>query len=450
MFSANANGVIRHVLFPVVTCDPVTSAATRSGPRDVMKGNVKSTRKTGVSQGGTRVVILPATSRTPQRSMICRPIRDFPVSRATTASERSATWTPMAFNWTPPCYVTSGRSVTVLASSRSLPPACRSTAVVQRATRSTPAAVAAPKARRKSSFRPKPKFLKGKPRATPVAPVVKDQSGVVRGQPQSGCPLIVPRFVPHPAVFEHRVLCPKQNLFGSKVPTVVNSTERSVAAAPHLCDRGDILRGDDMQVRIAHRVAMEMRLGLPSAGALWNIRKVHCGGDDDSLVAWTEPRMGRGDMQAESRTTMVVSESTSARTAAGKGTVATPVSHGTLRLKTTPEVRQQWNRKMQRLPIRGARSVSSVITRLVEQRETRLSSANPIDARLPGAVAASTDTNRRKSCCVNIPAGSATATPTETRPVCSENDTGSNGSGTTNLRRASLLATAATKRKTTT
>ncbi|KAK2180949.1 hypothetical protein NP493_419g04048 [Ridgeia piscesae] len=402
MFSANANGVLRHVLFPVDTCNPMTSPTSISGSADVTKVMVKTTRRSP-SQVGTRVVILPATSRTRQRSMICEPIRDFPSSPAKSASDRSATWATMAFNWTPPCYVTSGRSVTVLASSRSLPPSCRSTAVIQR---SNPATVAAVKARRKSSLRPQPKYAKGKVKAT-AKPVIE----VKREPPLKSCSLVVPRCPPH----ERRSLFTKQTLYGPKVPIVVNGSDISPLGARRLYDRGDILRGDDMQVRIARRVAMEMRLGLPSGGALWNTRKLHCGGDDDDCVVTRHvPPTNRGDARAVSRPTQVVRESKPPRTST---TVASSVGRGAFHKtpEVSAEVRELWSRRMQKLPIRGAGSVSSVITRLVEQRKMRLSEAVLADSRRPGGYRVPTEPNKRTRSFVNVPAGSVTRT--ETRPV---------------------------------
>ena len=174
-----------------------------------------------------------------------------------------------------------------------------------------------------------------------------------------------------------------------------------------------------MQVRIARRVAMEMRLGLPSGGALWNTRKLHCGGDDDDCVVTRHvPPTIRGDVRAVTRPAQVVRESKPPRPST---TVASSVGRGALQKtpEVSAEVRQLWSRRMQKLPIRGAAgSVSSVITRLVEQRKMRLSEAVLADSRRPGGCRAPTEPNKRARSFVTGPACSATRP--ETRPVRSD------------------------------
>ena len=453
MFSANANGVIRHVLFPVASGEPKSSLAHNSAPIDMTMGKaVKVTRSTGVSQGGTRVVILPATSRMPQRSMICKPIRDFSSlcgARTTTeaASDRSATWTALEYNLTPPCYVTSGRSVTVLASSRSLAPTCRCTAFVQKARRSTLASVSSPKATWRSPILPKPNFAK----AIPITAGKLHKQMVIQGNSLSYCSPLVPRkcSVSQTDVRERRVLCPKQNIQASKVSTVGNALERSTKNAPRRCAlRGEILRGDDMQVRIAQRVAMDMRLGLPSGGALWNVRKVRRGSG-----TWNQPPTNQVEHWEKSQEA-IVRELIAARSraTAANDHAVTSVGDGAVRLSQVQEVsaemRQQLIlRRMAPLSCRGSRSVSSVITRLAEQ-EKSVSRDDHANVPTLCSVTESTKASSDVPVCTDASMVIATPTPAEARLVCCEKETPPKSSIGMNLRRTNRPASVALKRKT--
>ena len=454
MFSANANGVIRHVLFPVASGEPQSSLTNKSAPIDMTKGKVNVTRNAGVSQGGTRVVILPATSRMPQRSMICKPILDFSsLCAAKTTTEaapdrKSATWTALAcnFNLTPPCYVTSGRSVTVLASSRSLAPTCRCTAVVQKVKRSTLASASSSNATWKSSIRPKAIL----PKATPVT-ADRQHTQVIQGNSSSNCAPVVTRKCSVSqtdvgGLGERRMLCPKQNIQASKVSKVGNAVEISTKGAPRRCAvRSNILRGDDMQVRIAHRVAMDMRIGLPSGGALWNVRKVRRGGGDGCIGLWNQPPTNLVEHWAKSQE-MVVRELTAARSraTAANDRDATSVGDGAVRLSLAQEVsaemhQQLIRRRMSTLSCLGSRSVSSVIMRLSEQEKKPLSRDDHANAPTPCSFTSSTAASSHEPV-----ASTVGATPADTRLVCGENETTSKSS----LGRANRPASVAIKRKT--